>query len=169
MTHIGRRSSFSKEQQSLVFDKNTADDLASFRGLVVDMCNFSNPTTKFIPGKSFPNGVTFIVMPYFNCCIYAVSWKGDIGELRGTKGGTDENIKGREVTITAKDRSDASIYDAEIALDSQRRLQEENSSVPGYKSLSFFSNVYTDYESQLKNNKVNRSGSGEIPFNFSKG
>ena len=165
MSTIGRRSSFSKEQQELVHDIKPSENKAYKKGLIVDICDFSKPESKYLPGKSFPLGVTFIFATFVNYNIYAVSWKGSAGELLSDHG-THANILGREITVIAEDDSDNKIFHGEIFLDAVRRREKYNVSTPEFKSLSFFGNVYTDYESQLKSYKLNKKGKGEIPLRF---
>ena len=165
MSTIGRRSTFSKEHQGLINEIKPSENKAYKKGFIVDICDISKPTTKFLPGKVFKLGVTFIFITYVNYEVYAVSWKGSGGELLSDHG-TNENIIGREITVIAEDDSDNKIFHGEIFLDAVRRSENYNLSTPEFKSLSFYGNVYTDYESQLKRNKLNIKGKGEIPLRF---
>ena len=162
---IGRRSSFSKEQQNLVHEIKPSENKAYKKGLIVDVCDIAKPESKYLPGKVFDLGVTFIFVTYSNFNIYAVAWKGSAGELLGNHG-THANIIGRDITVIAEDDSDHRIFEGEIILDANRRSENYNLSVPEFKSMSFFGNLYTDYESQLKANKLNIKGKGEIPLRF---
>jgi len=168
MSTIGRRSSYSKEQQESIHRIDDSVNKAYLKGLVIDVCSISNPMSTYLPGQIFSDGVVFIIVSYTNNNIYAVSWKKSIDSLRGDCG-TDDNIIGKEVTVISEDNSDHKIFDGEIIFDGNRRREDYNVSTPGYRSMSFFGGVYTDYESQLLNNKLNIQGKGEIPLSFRKG
>ena len=164
---IGRRSPFAKEQQSLALKQSAPNFESSFKALIVDVCNASKPETIFL-NKTFPNGVTLIVIPFQKCEAYAVKWKDGEANLRSLEG-TDENIVGREITVTVTERESLKILNGKVKLDGDRVRKIQDASIPGYRSLSFFGGMYTDYESQMKNNKNSSGGPGEINVSFEKG
>lgn len=163
-SNIGRRSSFSKEQQDFIADSKNHKKEIIFRAIIVDVCSYAKSTSKFIKNKSFKNGITLIIVPYENCEIYAVGWKGDEASLRGLAGGTDENIIGREISVKTKSRRSFDMFDADLSFNGQKIREVQNTSAPGYRSMSFYASMYTDYESQMLNNKRSLNGIGEIPI-----
>ena len=166
---IGRRSVFSKEQSEVQAERQKPNKEHSFRGVVLDICSSYKPVSKFLPGRVFDKGITFIITPYYNCKVYPIPWKGSEGYLRGSGGGTDENLIGREVSIVTQGEGDVDIHNGKIHLDGQRTRDMQDQSIPGYRSLSFFGSMFTDYESQLLNNKKRTPASGEINVDFTKG
>ena len=163
-SNIGRRSSFAKEQQDFIADNRNHKKEIIFRAIIVDVCSYAKPTTKFIKNKSFPKGITLIIVPYEDCEVYAVQWKGEESDLRGLVGGTDENIIGREVSVKTKSRRFFDMFNSDLTFNGQKIREVQNTSAPGYRSMSFYASMYTDYESQMLNNKRSLNGIGEIPI-----
>ena len=160
MSNIGRRSVFSKEFQNEIAKSGKKKSKESINGIVIDICHSNKPESKFL-NKSFEKGITLIFICYETYKIYSVAYKKDIAILRGIEGGTDENIIGREITVFSNSSSYGDVHDGQIEFNGQRIRKTMEDSVPEYKSLSFFSNMYTDYESQIKSFKHREEVKGE--------
>jgi len=161
MSNIGRRSLFSKEQQDFFASSRNFKEEIKFQAIVIDVCDSSKPKSKFLK-KEFKKGITLIVVPYENCKVYAVQWNSSKSNLISDEG-TKENIIGREVTICSKSRKEFDVFSAKVTFNGEKLRETEDDSAPGFRSMSFSANMYTDYESQMLNNRENGGGRGEIP------
>ena len=166
MSNIGRRSSFSKEQQDFFAASRNFKDEIEFQAVVIDVCDYSQPKSRFLD-QEFDEGITLIIVPYEDCQIYPILWDGSESGLISDEG-TKDNVIGREVTVRCKSRKESDVWKGKVTFNGQKFRQIQNNSAPGYRSMSFFASMYTDYESQMKNNRPNSSGLGEIPVYIGK-
>ena len=163
MSDIGRRSVFAKEQQGFIAKSRNFNERIPLRGVIIDVCSSAKPKSKFLKGE-YKKGITLFFVPYQECEVYAIRWKGSESDLRSNAGGTDENIIGSEVKITTRSRRRVDMHKAEISFDGQEIREVQNVSAPGYRSMCFYASMYTDYETQMLNNKKSSGGVGEIPL-----
>ena len=156
---MSRRSIISAERQHNSYEAlQNVNSGEVIPATIIDVCGAHNPVTKYIditlddnenPVEGFyASGVHLICYDHLNKEIHSIPWKNSIDELRIVYG-SDENIKGRRVTLHSLSNTSSAIKNSTIRWEREDDILVESES--SYISLSGICGItVNDWESQMK-------------------